>query len=525
MKRLLAVLAAFGLVACGGTSKEEPTGAVTMNIVAAEQGAPTSAIRTSALRIEDVGSFTQAQTVTNAKLLVKGPHDYLATYEYTALPAQFSYNPCPVGAYTYVVTATIGSAQFKAEGGFAVKAGEVTHLNTVMMQQTNPSVKMDLKAPFIEKVEIAGLNSAGSGGWGETLGIVAKINWPDNDKPDMDNLRVAWGHECIGTASQAATLFDDPLKKFYVDFGNGGFVLPYAESWAFLKSYCQGVERITLTATNYDSPSCSEPGCEIVSSVSFTVPYDKQGYDVGVIDFNYSPNVLCDRIENAEPLPGGAVVLNALVTDMDSPASGWTYEWTSSCGGSFADANALDTTFYAPGLYNTPCKLTLEAWDGEGGYNKGYVSLKTAPAAFGLTIDPYIDVCNSSTWACNSVETYEFASATVAGGALVLNKAAADGNGVAFGPNAHIVGVAGMTLAEASFDAVGSVGGGSPRFLVNGNCQLELYEATVNGNNYSFDTSACPGVMSTLDIISDMGGQPGEVTITNVKVNGIPVSM
>lgn len=525
LKSAITAAIAIALVGCGAASQERQ-GSVQMDILA-DTGSQAALVGDSTLR----------QAVSEGVLVILKltyPDGSTEQHNGYGLPLSFKLSPVPVGHYTYTVETTIDTAKFWADGEFDVNKGMMTYVNTIMMQQTNATPAMDVTAPFIKEIKVYGLNDQGSGAWGEFLELKAKVEWPDNDIPDMDNFLALWSSECIGN-SHGNSFFVLPIDiKWYLDIGRKGIVVPWADVVTLFKSYCQGTERITLSITNFNSPSCDDPGCEITSTVSFTIPYHEQGFELP-IDYNYAPNVFCDSVTNAEPLPGSAVTLNTTIVDRDSNA--FKVKWSSDCGGSFGKfgekylpTKSLENTFYAPLEYDKECKLTVEVWDNDGGYNRGFVTLKTAPAGLGFSLVPYVDVCDPTTWACVAHPYYDHAQSFVANGELRMSKTAGNGNGIAFGPNARIFGVEGLTLSSVSFDAVGSIGGGSPRVVLNkdlpGQCPLELIDAVnePGSNNYTFNaTETCKGPLERLDIVADMGGKPGEVTITNIKVNGLPV--
>lgn len=360
MRRFLAMLGALGLAACGASGGQQ-TGGVTMDITAAGG----AAVQRSAL-----GS-TGGTLVT---LTVDGPGSYDEAFTSTTLPWSFSDKPCPVGAYTYTLTARVGSAKFSASGSFEVSAGKMTDMSVVMQQ--DDETPMNVTAPFIQQITVTGLNDQGSGGWGEKISLKAKVLYPDNDAPDMDHFFASWSHACIGDESKDG-FFSVPFEYNYYSDLFGGFFIPAVDVRTSFTSFCQGKEKITLQAVNTDRLLC--PECELVSRVSFEIPYDDQGM-YGLINVNYAPQVTCDLVDNAEPLPGSEVTVKALVSDKDGDAID-TIAWSDDCGGAFVSgADTLQPIWKAPEANCKACVLRLDVKDARGGENYGTITLKTAPA-------------------------------------------------------------------------------------------------------------------------------------------------
>lgn len=319
MKRILAMIAALGLAACGSGAGKPQTGGVTMDITAGGGGA--ASVQRAAL-------FGPGGTLVT--LTIDGPGSYDEEFTSSALPWSFSDNPCPVGSYAYTLTAKVGSARFSAHGSFEILAGKMTDISVVLQQDNE--VPMDVTAPFIQQIVVSGLNDQGSGGWGEPIWLKAKVLYPDNDAPDMDHFFASWSHACIGEESPGKEgRFAVPYEyNYYADLF-GGFFLPAVDVRTSFTSFCQGRERITLQTVNADRLLC--PECELVSRVSFEIPYDDQGMQ-GLIDVNYAPQVTCDLVDNAEPLPGSQVTVKALVSDKDGDAID-AIAWSDDCGGTF----------------------------------------------------------------------------------------------------------------------------------------------------------------------------------------------
>lgn len=368
MKGILAVLAAVGLVACGG-GKTERTGGVSMDIMAA--GAAQSLAGGAAL--------IDPRISTSVTLKIDGPGDYDEVFTSENLPWRFSDNPCPVGHYTFEISAQVGSARFEETGSYDITAGEMTHLGVVLMQQTN-ATPMQVKAPFISKIAVSGLNDHGSGGWGVPIKLKATVDYPDNDRPDMDWFLATWSHTCIGEQSSGKEgRFTVPYElNFFIDQHQGGFFIPCVDVRTDFTSYCQGKERITLQAVNTNNPFCSHAACELISRVSFDVDYDPQGVD-GEVKVNFAPQVSCDRVDNAEPLPSTEVAVKAFASDAEGDAM--TFAWSDDCGGTFVSgAGTLAPTWKAPAQNCKVCVLRLDVTDARGGENYGTISVKTAPA-------------------------------------------------------------------------------------------------------------------------------------------------
>ena len=353
MKYALAVVIAASLTACGGASPAKESGGMKLVMAA---------------------SSALASAPINATLSIQGPLGYHDSWT-GALPHTYLETPCPVGHYTYsITTSTSGAAKFAgSSGAFDIAAGEVTLIN-VMLQQNN-ATPMAVVAPFTDHFVVVGLSAAGKAGWGVPLNLTAFVSHPDNDQPDLDFFHYTWTHSCsTGETKPGSFILGQPL---YVE----GF-WPQASIPAVFLSYCQGVETITLKTVNDNSLWCSGNGCELVSTVSFTIPYDPQGVEMDIA-FNYAPVISCDLVNNAEPAPGSEVNVVAKASDPDGAAADLTYQWSTSEGcGSFKEGTAtqLSTIWIAPAANCQACVLRLDVTDAKGGSNYGTIGAKTAPA-------------------------------------------------------------------------------------------------------------------------------------------------
>jgi hypothetical protein len=289
---------------------------------------------------------------------------------------------------------------------------------------------------------------------------------------------------------------------------------------------CESGAVVTFAVTD---PSVPENGGSLTSRVSFVLPYVKQGVEVSSITINSWPNVLSISTgSNTQPVPGGTVELVAVVSDPNGDALSST--WSDDCDGTFDDVTSLTPVWTAPNTPGAECVLNLAVEEVEGlGNNEATFTVHVATPI--LTVAPYIDVCTPGVWTCESVASYAGAESYLDEAGLHLVKTVADSSSVAFGPNARIVGVAGMTFSSASFNATGTgIGAGTPRFFLRFQdgraCGLDA--PVLSGESLTFTpTATCgaTGTLSDLDIIADMAGHIGTVDLTNIRVNGIPVRL
>jgi hypothetical protein len=361
MKRVLklavGMLAAAGMVACGGAGSKQ-TGSM------------------------NVGVTSAALVNASGVLDITGPAGY-KQHNVGPIPLNFHDDPVLVGAYHYTFTATgSGGAAFEAHGDFMVTAGAVTQVN-ILAQQTNAK-GISMVAPFTKAVYFT-LPPSGSAGWNVPIKLTADVTLWDNDNPDLDWFIYTWKHSCNGSEPTIMG-FWLPLDVIYYDDKH---MKDSAKVSTTFTSSCQGTEVITFESVNTNNLFCPDKGCSLTSTVSFSIPYDPQGF-VGQALVNFAPVATCDSVSNAEPCPGGDVYLEVGASDPDYTKGGLTYSWSSACPGtspetgygSFSDPHALKTTFTAPKANDMQCALILMVEDALGGHNSAVVTVKTAPAGF-----------------------------------------------------------------------------------------------------------------------------------------------
>jgi hypothetical protein len=503
---LCAALAAFGLVACGGAEPQQGTGTIELSIAgpAAQQ---------------EAGALKQALVVGAPNLTVasvkvtftSGAFTRVETPAFVSFPVSYSAYGLPAGSYTVLAQAlsASGAVLFEvAENNVPVSDRTVTALN-LLMQQVPEAGTVHVQAPYISAIVI-------SNGYPPAINKPVSLSATVVLPSDATSPEYAWTVACAG----------EPAGE--------KFSAPAAKVTDLTLAACASDATVTFQA------SATIPGGgKLASSVSFLLDYDPQGI-AGQLTINRWPNitdfVVAGPSMDAQPSPGSRIP--AVVAAVDPDGDSLAYMWSSSCGGAF---DSVPNQPFAK-FWNVPasigeCVLTVTVSDGRGGSATATFTLNVTPSPV-LVLAPYVDVCTSPV-TCSSVATYADARAFVDENGLHLSKDVVDGNGLLFGPNARIVGVAGMTFQSASFSVVpGSVlAGGSPRIgfsFADGSYCAPSWDnvgAEDDGKTYVFQPGVngpvtCPtnGVLTDVIIHADFGGQStGTVTLTNIKVNGISV--
>ncbi len=164
-----------------------------------------------------------------------------------------------------------------------------------------------------------------------------------------------------------------------------------------------------------------------------------------------APNITTTGITTGQNINSGASV--PVSASASSPLTGvtFTYQWSSSCGGTFANPNAANTTFTAPTVVSpTPCTVTCKVSDNCG---------RTSFLSYAITIlsGPQPPVANADAASINvtcgvgtSITTNVLANDTDPGGLpLTLTNVTGASNGtvsftsngnVTFTPDANFVG-------------------------------------------------------------------------------------
>lgn len=510
---LCAALAAFGLVACGGSANEDATGSITLSI-----SGPSAAVASTN------GALRQAivEGTTDAKSKIKSVWVEIRDEGYVYYDAQrvqvvdggsfpitnIVRTKLPAGSYVVSAFALdnvdgpyLDHTLYGASVTVEVSDRQVSAVNLIMQQVVAPG-SVAVQAPMISGIAITGT-------YPPVIGKPVHLAATVSASPSQTYL---WTVSCPNDSTSAP------------------FTAQNAKVTDLTLNFCEADATVTFTVSD---ASIAGAGGSISSTVSFVLPYVPQGVNVSGVTINSWPNITSIRsTTNAAPVAGGTVNLFAAAYDPDDNALG--YAWEDNCGGSFSAQNTLTPVWTAPNAPGAICELKLTVTEVDwargmtAGTNSATFKLQVAPAI--LTLQPYIDVCTPGVWTCNSVASYADASSFVdPAGALQLVKTAADSSTVAFGPNAGILGVAGMVFESASFNAEGNgIGAGTPRFYLRfqdgGACALDAPVRA--GSSFTFAATAACGAgkaLSALDIIADMGGQIGSVTITDILVNGVAV--
>lgn len=217
--------------------------------------------------------------------------------------------------------------------------------------------------------------------------------WPNNSL-------TLWGSHGGGSVPYTHQFFDDPIAQYLGTTdaaqvnGSEQIYLPKQGSSPLNTRWRPGAKIIAYDPTQADVPTPDLPNGNVAVAMVYGRAFDDVNrgfvmYEAGhshnkgtvadvaaqraFLNFSFfqvqpkAPNLTITGISNGQNINSGAVV--PVSVSATSPLSGvtFTYQWRSSCGGTFANAAAASTTFTAPVVAGpTPCVVTCEVSDNCG---------------------------------------------------------------------------------------------------------------------------------------------------------------
>jgi hypothetical protein len=389
MKRVLklavGMLAAAGMVACGGANKVE-TGSAKVMLTGLGSPAASSSV-SQALNIACDGAscpgIDYRDSIRKITLVADCP-GYDRTVKLLTFPWATE-NGLPVQLFDALPLAScnFSAEAFAADGTTLLFKGAMDFQvvkNTVgcaviPMQQVIAAGTTNVVAPFISGIAVSDMAPS----FGESIHLAAKI---DNYLPTVS---YKWSAKCMGKEWEIPG--DAPYEWFGDSPRNVGFTFDNKSTTDFL-SFCStlgvfdGKVQFTFSVTD---TNCAVAG-SITSSVTFGLTYSPQGA-VASFDYNTAPNILSINVSpDTEPMPGQKMFIKAVVVDPDGDMV--NYSWSAACPSGVGDAERFSSLTIANPVFTVPmdvppgstCAFILKVNDGHGGENTGSFSFHTEPA-------------------------------------------------------------------------------------------------------------------------------------------------
>ncbi|GMU06687.1 Ig-like domain-containing protein [Corallococcus caeni] len=243
---------------------------------------------------------------------------------------------------------TSGTLRFQGQtSGVSITANQTTAV-ALSLQETPAPAPYGNEAPVIDAL-VASTNSLQTGA---SLSLAATVHDPDPG----DTVTLAW------TAS------------------GGTFSAPTAAASSWTAPASIGVQTLTLTLTD-------SQGSAVSVSLAVNVAPDLAAGDAALdISFNRGPVVTKVSASLNRLDVGQSTDVSALASDADADAL--SYQWTSSCPGTWTNATSSTASFVPssrPADACNNCRLTVTAQDGRGGQTTGALNLcvtDTSPVRF-----------------------------------------------------------------------------------------------------------------------------------------------
>jgi hypothetical protein len=397
------------------------------------------------------------------------------------------------------------STGYQGHGWLQVTHNHMSTLD-IIMQEKGAYPSWSDAAPVISSITVTPADPY----YGQIIRLSVVASDPDNScvpgpwttcPPPPDGLTYRWSSKCKGVDTA------------------GTFSAATSMSTDFTSS-CHGTEVIEVTVT--DSKG-------IFSGATLGVPYTAEGGTVNLL-VNHYPSIDDLVGTDAQVHPGQTIGLELSASDIDGDPL--TASWSATCG-SFDDATSFAPVWTAPATTGD-CTLSVSVHDDHGPYSKAQGSLVLHVRDEFLSLAPFAEECDKTTWVC--VAASSGATASLVPGGLSLSKDA--DTTVAYSAGADILGVAGVPFTSASFDTTGAFAPGSPRLTLlysGGSCTLDTMPAPV-GNTYTltypaaspYSYQVCPHIIDDEPLIGaylviDGMGAAQTITLTNIKVNGVAV--
>ncbi|WP_309895932.1 Ig-like domain-containing protein [Archangium sp.] len=236
-----------------------------------------------------------------------------------------------------------GTLRFQGRtSGVSIVPNQTTAV-ALTLQQTPPPPPYGNEAPLIDSL-VASSTSVQTGG---SLSLTASAHDPNTG----DSLTLLW--------SATSGTFSNPTAA--------------TTSWTAPDSI--SIQTLTLTVTDSQGVAVSVSiAVNVISGVSTNADLD--------ISFNLWPVVskLSSSLNRLDA--GQSTYLSALASDADGDAL--SYQWTSSCPGTWTNETSSSTSFVpssVPASDCNNCRLTVTVQDGRGGQTTGSLSLCVAVAS------------------------------------------------------------------------------------------------------------------------------------------------
>ncbi|WP_225409338.1 Kelch repeat-containing protein [Stigmatella hybrida] len=193
-----------------------------------------------------------------------------------------------------------------------------------------------------------------------------------NEAPLIDSLRVNPSTVVPGGSVSLAVSAHDPNAGDTLSFAweapSGSFSAPAQPQTLWTAPATQGA--VTLVLTVSDSRGAS-------LSVSVTVNVSQgSGASEVKVGFNTAPKLVALTSTQSYLNVGQPTALSVSATDVDGDSL--SYQWNTTCAGSFTDMAATSAAFTPSALPTSPCnncQVSVTVKDGRGGQNTGHLAL------------------------------------------------------------------------------------------------------------------------------------------------------
>jgi hypothetical protein len=151
----------------------------------------------------------------------------------------------------------------------------------------------------------------------------------------------------------------------------GSFAVPGSDASLDLVARARGAsgEVLRSAAVTVGTQPSTTPALAVDLAAAITAPVPTAPGK------NKPPTINALWISDTTVQPGSTLSMSVTASDKDGdPLS---YQWTSSCGGTFSAPTRASTSWQAPGV-QTSCKLTVTVSDGRGGVATGSVAVTVA---------------------------------------------------------------------------------------------------------------------------------------------------
>jgi len=237
-----------------------------------------------------------------------------------------------------------GTQRFQGQtSGVTITANQTTAV-ALTLQELAPPPPYGNEAPIIDSV-VASTTSVQTGG---SLSLTATVHDPNTG----DTLTLAW------TAS------------------SGTFSAPTAATTSWTAPSSTAIQTLTLTVTDSQGTAVS------VSLAVNVVSGTSTGNAALNISFNLWPVVSKVSASRNRLDAGQSTAVSSLASDADGDAL--SYQWTSSCPGTWTNATSSAASFVpssVPAGVCNNCRLTVTVQDGRGGQTTGSLNLCVAASS------------------------------------------------------------------------------------------------------------------------------------------------